>query len=390
MKKKFDRFVLRQHLSEGPGGSVYQADEALAGDLTRTVALKILPAATSKDPKASQRFHEQLKLLIDLAGHPNIVSVYAIGETDGSPWMVLEWIPSTLTQVLRDPPVSPEHVIGLLRQIASALQALHGLTPPVLHNDLSPDNILVDRFGGYKVTDFGLAGPAHIERTRVLATVRYAAPELLSRDFGPLSPATDLYALGHIAYELSLGQKLYRQQFPAVYDSRATGHEGTASRWMAWHCSQDTRAADLHAILSEFPETLSKVVARLMEKNPEKRYQSADSLLHDLLKDVPHDLRSNSPSAVAAQQASGPAQSARASDQPPALSAAEKSVVNTLLVNDSPGDLRYFVRLGPRTAGPFDLPTLRRLAARGEVSRLHRISSDRATWKSITTIEGIF
>ena len=204
MKKQIDRFVLKQVVSESSNGTVYQADELLPGNLKRPVAFKILPSITPNDPKAEQRFLEGVKLLVALGSHPNIVSVYGMGVTDQLPWLAMEWIPATLAQAARDVPTAPEHVASMMRQVATALSALHGLTPPVLHNDITPANILVDQFGNYKITDFSLASPAAVERTRVLATVRYAAPELLSGEFGPLTPATDLYALGHIAYEMAL------------------------------------------------------------------------------------------------------------------------------------------------------------------------------------------
>ena len=105
----------------------------------------------------------------------------------------------------------------MIEHVALGLAALHGLQPPVLHNRLCPASILICAGEHYKITDFGVAAPATAEPTLSVEIIRYAAPELLSKEFGRVGPATDLYALGHIAYEMALGAKLHRQQFPAVW-----------------------------------------------------------------------------------------------------------------------------------------------------------------------------
>jgi len=369
--------VVRQLLSDGSNGTVYQADELLPGNQKRPVALKVLPVLVEGDAKAQQRFLESVKLLIALGSHPNIVSVYAMGVTEQVPWLAMEWIPLTLAAAAKDLPAAPEQVAEMMKQVANALSALHALTPPVLHNDLTPANILMDQFGGYKVTDFSLASPAAVERTRILATVRYAAPELLSGEFGPLSPATDLYALGHIAYEMALGGKLYREQFPAIYDTKGSGREGTTPRWMAWHCSLDTHCRPPHEVMPSFPRDTSMAIARLMRKVSAERYASAPALLAELRQQTPV---SATPVAQGQATSAGPTPVPVAAATPPSESA--------VAVMDS--EKRYYIRLGDRISGPFDTTAMQRLVRRGEVSRLHKVSLDRVHWLAISSIEGLF
>src|SRR3954469_21563143 len=98
--KKLDRFLLREMLSDGPAGTVYRAEEILPGDNRRTVALKVLPPAeegvTTGESPAEQRFFGEVRALAQLAVHPHIVTIYAMGVTDGYPWLSMEFSPTTL------------------------------------------------------------------------------------------------------------------------------------------------------------------------------------------------------------------------------------------------------------------------------------------------------
>ena len=406
MRKKIDRFTIEQVISETSSGSVYKAQELLPGNITRPVALKVLPAMAEKDAKAEKRFASQVQLAVDLSGHPNVVAIYSMGITDRLPWLAMELVPSTLTDLAVETPGDPAQVARMMQQVASGLSALHNLTPPMLHNDLTPSNILVNKFGDCKISDFGIASPANIDRTRVIATVRYAAPELLTREFGPLSPATDLYALGHIAYELALGGKLYRQQFPAVYDPRITSREGTPGKWVAWHCSINTRPPAVHEIRKDFPPELGCIIARLMLKTATERYATADALLADLRQ--PPSCSNTPPSAAAglAQPAASIPYATAITSMPPAnpTPLPTASLASGPFPDPAPAAPRpgipaftppssnelYYVRLGARLTGPFDLATLQRHAKQGAISRLHQVSTDRVSWRSANTVEGLF
>jgi serine/threonine-protein kinase len=416
--KKLDRFLLRDTLSDGPAGTVYKADEILPGDNRRTVALKVLPAlagaATGESP-AEQRFFGEVRVLSQLAVHPHVVTIYAMGLTDGYPWLAMEYAAATAAGKMADGPGDPAEVAKLLEQVGRGLAAMHGLKPPLIHQDLKPANVLVDAVGNYKVTDFSLATVTAANKTHGLATVRYAAPELLSADFGRVGPWTDLYALGHMAYEMALGGRAHRGQFPAVFEGNSS-KEPPPNKWMMWHASMNMRPAAASAVVKEFPAGLAEVIGRLMAKPLGERYASAEDLLSDLAvlrQDVP-----TTPPPSAAGVAVGPAtaggRGAGASGVRPAITepAASRSGSGMVVPPPPPpamsapmaqpaataggastaagGGGRFWVRLRGKVTGPYDLATLQRQVKQGQVSRLHQVSADQVTWKQAAEIEGLY
>src|SRR3954470_9673352 len=137
--KKLDRFILRDVLSDGPSGTVYKAEEVLPGDNRRTVALKVLPALPEQvatgETEAEQRFYGEVRVLAQLAVHPHVVTIYAMGLTDGYPWLAMEFAEATLQSRLTDTPGDPAEILRLLQQLARGLSAMHALKPPLIHQD---------------------------------------------------------------------------------------------------------------------------------------------------------------------------------------------------------------------------------------------------------------
>ncbi|MGA2501510.1 MAG: protein kinase, partial [Tepidisphaeraceae bacterium] len=174
--KKIDRFHIVERISEGGAAVVYKAEEQLPGGLTRPVALKVFPALASNDKVGETRFLREIRPLLSFSGHPHIVCFYGAAVTDGTPWIAMEYAETTLADSLGDLPGSPEDVQTVLEHVGFALSTMHAKEPPVLHNDLKPANILICNGPSYKLADFGVAGKQGEERTRVVTTVRYAAP----------------------------------------------------------------------------------------------------------------------------------------------------------------------------------------------------------------------
>ena len=365
----------------------------------RVVALKVLPMIPASDAASEQRFGSEVRVLAQLAVQPHIVTIYSMGITDKQPWIAMEYCEQTLAQKITDQPADAQEVQKLLEQVLSGLTAMHALTPPLVHQDLKPANILVDKLGNYKITDFSLASDVAAEKTHVVATVRYAAPELLSREFGKVGPTTDLYALGHIAYELALGGRAYRAQFPAVYEGQSN-KEAHPAKWMSWHCSLNTMPATIQEVRKDFPEGLSTIIAKLMNKQHAQRFGSATEVAAILasLKEV---------AAVAPVQEAPKAAPAKAAGRwaqvppPPPPSPSHAPEVAPELTDEVPeqvpetppvtySNLRYYVRMRGRVSGPFDVPTLQRMFKQGHMSRLHQVSTDQITWSAATTVEGLF
>src|SRR5688572_4397813 len=194
-------------------GHVYKARRLRLGD---DVAIKVMQAAPDAPPELRQRFLRESRACAQLR-HPNIVGILDFGfDTADQPYMVMELLsgPSLREEIDLEAPMSPERVAAILGPIASALQLAHdrGIT----HRDLKPANIVAHRYESgdrvYKVIDFGLAAmKATGDQTRLtdpqffLGTLAYAAPEQMRG--GEITPATDIYALGVIAYEMLTGSR---------------------------------------------------------------------------------------------------------------------------------------------------------------------------------------
>jgi serine/threonine protein kinase len=392
--RAIDRFVLKDILSDGSAGTVYRAEEILPGDAKRVVALKVLPQLNPNDADKANRFFGEVKVLAQLAVHPHVVTIYAMGVTENYPWLAMEFAEGTLAQRVGEEGAEPREVMKVLEQVGRGLVAMHSLKPALVHQDLKPANVLVDVLGNYKITDFSLASVVAANRTHGLATVRYAAPELLTAEYGKVGPATDLYALGHIAYELALGTRQHVKQFPAVFEGNSS-KEPPPNKWMMWHASINTKAATVEEVRKEFPSGLSEVIARLMAKPLGHRYSSAGEMLEELGRVreemnapvVAATSRAVAPAVVAAPVAvTVPVAAAPAANSAPAPAPVESVAA---VIASGPA-VRYWVRSRGRVTGPFDFAGLQKQAKAGAVSRFHQISTDQVNWKGATEIEGLY
>ncbi len=371
-------------------GTVYRADEILPGDNKRTVALKVLPLINPNDKEKAERFFNEVKVLAQLAVHPNIVTIYAIGLTDNYPWLAMEHAEGTLASRVTDEPAEPGEVLKVLEQVGRGLLTMHGLKPALVHQDLKPANVLIDQVGNYKITDFSLASVVAANRTHGLATVRYAAPELLSSEFGKVGPPTDLYALGHIAYEMALGAKAHGKQFAAIFEGN-TSKEPPPNKWMMWHASINTKPASVAEVRKEFPAGLSEVIARLMNKALAQRYASAAELMEDLAK-VREEMAGPTVTAVpvAAAAPSGRAVTPAVVASPTIAVAPSTNAAAAPPTTGAGPSVRFWVRSRGRVTGPMDFATLQRQARAGAVSRFHQVSTDQVNWKAATEVEGLY
>jgi len=208
-----ERYEIIDALGSGGMGHVYKARRLRLGD---EVAIKVMQATPTAPPEARERFLRESRACAQLR-HPNIVGILDFGfDSANQPYMVMELLsgPSLKEEIDLEAPMSPERVAAILGPVASALQLAHdrGIT----HRDLKPANIVAHRYESgervYKVIDFGLAAmKATGDQTRLtdpaffLGTLAYAAPEQMRG--GEITPATDIYALGVIAYEMLTGAR---------------------------------------------------------------------------------------------------------------------------------------------------------------------------------------
>ena len=257
-----DRYEIIDILGSGGMGQVYRARRIRLGD---EVAIKVMQTAQTAPPESRARFLRESRACAQLR-HPNIVAILDFDfDASNQPFMVMELLsgPSLREEIELESPMAPARVAAILAPVAAALQLAHdrGIT----HRDLKPANIVVHRYESgervYKVIDFGLAAmKAASDDTRLtdpaffLGTLAYAAPEQMRGD--EVSAATDIYALGVIAYEMLTGAR--------PFDA---GNRVTLINQML--TAQPVSPVERRAGLSE---TIDRAVMRALDKNPAERW----------------------------------------------------------------------------------------------------------------------
>ncbi len=262
----FDDFHVLRQLGEGGMGRVYLAEQI---SLKRKVAIKVLRQDTGA-PTALPRFRAESQTIAQLC-HPNIVQAYMVGEYAGCHYMVLEYVEGvSLRQYLtKKGPLPTPLVLSIMRQIASALQRAGEMG--ILHRDIKPENILLTRKGEVKVADFGLARSLNRDETldltragSAVGTPRYMSPEQLEGK--PVDQRTDIYSFGITCYEMLTGKRPF---------------DGDNAYEIALkHVREEP--APLESLRSGVPPKLCGMVHKMLEKDPDTRYASCQSLLKDI------------------------------------------------------------------------------------------------------------
>jgi serine/threonine protein kinase len=280
--KTISHYRVVNQLGAGGMGVVYGADDTRLG---RQVALKFIPEELARDWQAVERFRVEARTTSAL-NHPNICTVYDIGEHEGQPFIVMEWMKGqTLHARISAGMLKIHQIIDLGIEIADALDAAH--TQGIVHRDIKPANIFLTERGHVKVMDFGLAKLLSDQDTALtaaqvqpltqpgmtLGTASYMSPEQAAGD--TCDARSDLFSLGIVLYECTTGRR------PFVGNS-----------------SRAVLSAILHSAPMEpgllnpdLPLRLQQVITDCLEKDPDLRYQNAASLRADL-KRVKRDLES--------------------------------------------------------------------------------------------------
>lgn len=268
------RYQPVEKIASGSFATVYRGKDL---ELGREVAIKQIHEQFLSDPKQLERYWAEAQLLASFQ-HPNIVTIYDLVRDRG--WLIMELMQSDLSKVAGRRPMD---VNGLRTTIAHALRALKFLhSHGIVHGDIKPSNMMIDRRRRVKIGDFGLARRVSDEEGSLIkGTTKYMAPEVLSDEFGEVGPASDLYSLGFAAYELLAGEN-FQELFPGL-DSYGRDRQ---LAWMMWQAAPDRRLPEIGRVLRDVPEDLAKTIQKLVNKHQSNRYQNADQALADLNIDI--------------------------------------------------------------------------------------------------------
>ncbi len=251
-------------------GEVYRARDPR---LNRDVAIKVLPAAFSRDSERLRRFQQEAQAVAAL-NHPNILAIHDFGEHDGAPYLVMEFLEGeTLRQRLNSGPLPSRRATEYAEQTARGLAAAHD--KGIVHRDLKPENIFITRDGRIKILDFGLAKltlpqatlssdaatmASQTETGVVMGTVGYMSPEQVKGQVA--DHRSDLFNFGAILYEMLSGKRAF--------------HKPTSAETATAILNEDPVA--LAQVAPAVSPGLQRIAQRCLEKNPEQRFQSASDL----------------------------------------------------------------------------------------------------------------
>lgn len=267
---KIGTYKIERLLGSGGMGQVYLATDA---KLNRKVALKILPPEFVTDIERAIRFEREAQVLSSL-NHPNLVTIYEVGQLEGTHFIAMEFIEGRTLREMTDGGMKLKDALSIAVQVAEALAAAHAAG--IIHRDIKPDNIMVRNDGYAKVLDFGLAklnevrssttdaGADYTQPGIVMGTLAYMSPEQATGE--AIDQRTDIWSLGVVLYELLTGETPFRQ---------------------------DVRLATINAILNTDPDSvrssnaalpadLDRIISRALEKDRELRYQTASDFRADL------------------------------------------------------------------------------------------------------------
>lgn len=295
------QYKITKHLGSGGMGDVYLATDS---KLERRVALKFLPQRFAKDTDALQRFQREAKALAAL-NHPNIVTVYDVGEHNGVPYFAMEYLEGqSIKELIAAGNLSLEDALEITAQIAEGLAEAHNAH--IVHRDIKSENLIRLPNGRVKIMDFGLAtwrGVVHVtQEGSTVGTMAYMSPE--QSQGMKIDQRTDMWSLGVVLYEMITGRLPF---------------EGGHQMALAYSIVNDA-PHPLARYTANCTEGVQAIVSKALEKDPEVRYQTARDMLADLTK-----FRRDSGSATLS--VASPPQRAKGRSSPIAVAAGALAVV---------------------------------------------------------------
>jgi hypothetical protein len=266
--RQIGRYKLLDVLGQGGMGIVWRAVDAGIG---RTVAIKMLHGSYAQNSDLLTRFYREVQSTANLQ-HKNIVTVYALDEFEGFPYMVMEFLQGqSMAEIISSKkPLNLVEKLGLVSQICEGLQYAH--EHGVMHRDIKPANVLVLTDGTAKIVDFGIARATATDTLtqtgQVIGSIHYMSPEQIGA--APVDSRTDIYSTGVLLFQFLTGDLPFKA--PNDADPQATFMK-----------ILNDPVPPLGKYLAEYPKTLDDILAKAMAKDVSLRYQTADELGYDLV-----------------------------------------------------------------------------------------------------------
>jgi serine/threonine protein kinase/thioredoxin-like negative regulator of GroEL len=258
------RYQIIEELGKGGMGKVYKVFDA---KIQEKVALKLIRPEVAADPETIERFSNELKLARRVR-HENVCGMFDLGEWEGAHFITMEYVSGEDLKsfIRRSRHLTVETAVGIAREICLGLAAAHKLG--VIHRDLKPGNIMIDRDGNARIMDFGIARSLKAKGITgagmMIGTPEYMSPE--QAEGKEVEQRSDIYSLGVILFEMLTGRVPFEGETPL----------GVAIK------HKTEMPPDPRKLNPQIPESLSQLILRSMEKDRAKRYQSADEMLADL------------------------------------------------------------------------------------------------------------
>lgn len=260
--KEIDGFRILESIGRGGMGEVFKAVDVA---LERTVALKLLNPALLQDTEFLERLRQEAKALARLRS-PYIVSIYAFRQSEAGFFIVMEYVDGgTLAQLIRrQGALAPEQAIPLIVQMLQALEAAHKIG--IIHRDIKPQNILLAADNSVRMTDFGIAKIGRVDKLtqpgQMIGTPQYMSPEQI-HGRSDLDHRSDIYSLGMTIYEMLTGRLPFAKNDDAMAIIYKTVNDPLPPP---------------NALKQELPSDISQVVMKALEKEPAKRFQTAEEM----------------------------------------------------------------------------------------------------------------
>src|SRR5699024_6678624 len=251
-----ERYRIKRVIGGGGMANVYLARDTI---LDRDVAIKVLRPEFANDPEFIERFDREAQAATSLS-HPNIVNIYDVGEENHILYMVMEYVDGlTLKEyIIQNGPLEVDEALDIMKQLTDAIAHAHA--NGLIHRDIKPQNILMDKFGNVKVTDFGIAialsATSLTQTNSILGSVHYLSPEQARG--GMATKKSDIYSLGIVFYELLTGHLPFSGQSPISIALK--------------HLQNETPS--VRSLDESIPQSVENIVLKATAKDPFHRYES--------------------------------------------------------------------------------------------------------------------